>query len=79
MLGGFLAEQADELVPMIEVELRARVLGQRHRPTRIVRGVLGREAAMRGAAELALAPLLADPGGSRLAAWCWPPRLDCGS
>ena len=62
MLGGFLAEQADELVPQIELELRARVLGQRHRPTRIVRGVLGREAAMRGAAELALAPLLADPG-----------------
>ena len=62
VLGGFLAEQADELVPQIEVELRARVLGQRHRPTRIVRGVLGREAAMRGAAELALAPLLADPG-----------------
>ena len=55
VLGGFLAEQADELVPGDRGELRARVLGQRHRPARIVRGVLGREAAMRGAAELALA------------------------
>jgi len=61
VLGGFLAEEGDALVPGVEAELRARVIGQRHRPVAVVRGVLGRQAAMRGAADLALAPVLADP------------------
>jgi predicted NBD/HSP70 family sugar kinase len=62
ILGGFLAPLAAHVAPAIEEELRGRVLGSgRHLP-QLIASPLGPEAAVRGAAALALARVIDDPG-----------------
>jgi predicted NBD/HSP70 family sugar kinase len=62
VLGGFLAPLAAHLAPAAEEELRGRVLGAARRMPRLITSPLGPEAAVRGAAALALARLVDDPG-----------------
>jgi predicted NBD/HSP70 family sugar kinase len=62
VLGGFLAPLAAHLAPAAEEELRSRVLGAGRRMPRLITSPLGPEAAVRGAAALALARLVDDPG-----------------
>jgi predicted NBD/HSP70 family sugar kinase len=62
VLGGFLAQLGPHLRPAAEAELRARVLGAGRGLPDVLISPLGAEAASRGAAALALAAVLADPG-----------------
>jgi predicted NBD/HSP70 family sugar kinase len=62
VLGGFLAPLAAHLAPAAEEEMRGRVLGAGRRLPRLITSPLGPEAAVRGAAALALAQLVDDPG-----------------
>ena len=62
VLGGFLAPLAAHLAPAAEEEMRGRVLGAGRRMPDLITSPLGPEAAVRGAASLALARLVDDPG-----------------
>jgi predicted NBD/HSP70 family sugar kinase len=62
VLGGFLAPLAAHLAPAAQEELRARLLGAGRRLPDLITSPLGPEAAVRGAAALALAQLVDDPG-----------------
>jgi predicted NBD/HSP70 family sugar kinase len=62
VLGGFLAELAPYLTPSAGEELRRRMLGSGRGLPDVLASPLGPEAASRGAAALALRPVLADPG-----------------
>jgi predicted NBD/HSP70 family sugar kinase len=62
VLGGFLAPLAAHLAPAAEEEMRGRVLGAGRRMPDLITSPLGPEAAVRGAAALALARLVDDPG-----------------
>ena len=62
ILGGFLANLAAHLVPAAETEMRARVLAAGRGLPDLVTSPLGPEAAVRGAAALALSRVIADPG-----------------
>jgi predicted NBD/HSP70 family sugar kinase len=62
VLGGFLAELAPFLAPSAGEELRGRVLGAGRGLPDVLASPLGPEAASRGAAALALRPVLTDPG-----------------
>jgi predicted NBD/HSP70 family sugar kinase len=62
VLGGFLAQLAPYVRPAAEEELQRRVLGARRGMPDVLTSPLGPEAASRGAAVLALAAVLADPG-----------------
>jgi predicted NBD/HSP70 family sugar kinase len=61
VLGGYLATLADWLAPGIERELAVRVLSSEWDGQRVVTSALGAEAAVRGAAALALQRVYADP------------------
>ena len=62
VLGGFLAPLAAHLAPAAQEEMRGRVLGAGRRMPDLITSPLGPEAAVRGAAALALARLVDDPG-----------------
>jgi len=62
VVGGYFATLAPWLIPGIEQELDARVLASHWDGTRVLTSVLGAEAAVRGAAALALRRVFADPG-----------------
>jgi predicted NBD/HSP70 family sugar kinase len=62
VLGGFLAQLAPYLTPAACEELQRRMLGSGRGLPDVVASPLGPEAASRGAAALALRPVLADPG-----------------
>jgi predicted NBD/HSP70 family sugar kinase len=62
VLGGFLAPLSEHLKPAAETELRERVLGAGRGLPALLTSPLGPEAAVRGAAALALDRVLADPG-----------------
>jgi predicted NBD/HSP70 family sugar kinase len=62
ILGGFLAPLSAHLVPAAREELRARVLGAGRGLPELITSPLGPEAAVRGAAALALTRVLRDPG-----------------
>jgi predicted NBD/HSP70 family sugar kinase len=62
VLGGFLAPLARHMAPAAEAELRARVLGAGRGLPALLTSPLGPEAAVRGAAGLALGRVVADPG-----------------
>ena len=61
IVGGYLARLGDWLVPGLEAELAARVLAAEWDAPRVVTSALGAEAAVRGAAALALRRVLDDP------------------
>ena len=61
VLGGYYATLAEWLVPRIERELAARVLGARWSSCCVLVSELGERAAVRGAAALSLHEVLADP------------------
>jgi predicted NBD/HSP70 family sugar kinase len=65
VLGGYFALVADWLVPRIERELADHVLGARWSECRVLVSELGEEAAVRGAAALALHEVLANPTAVR--------------
>jgi predicted NBD/HSP70 family sugar kinase len=62
VLGGFLAPLAAHLAPAADAEMRRRVLGARRGLPELITSPLGPEAAVRGAAALALARVVDDPG-----------------
>ena len=62
VVGGYFATLATWLIPGLEEELHARVLAAEWDPPRVVISALGAEAAVRGAAALALRRVFADPG-----------------
>jgi predicted NBD/HSP70 family sugar kinase len=62
VVGGYFATLAEWLVPGLREELDARVLAAEWDPPRVVISALGAEAAVRGAAALALRRVFADPG-----------------
>jgi predicted NBD/HSP70 family sugar kinase len=61
VVGGYFATLAEWLVPGLREELDARVLAAEWDPPRVVISALGAEAAVRGAAALALRRVFADP------------------
>jgi predicted NBD/HSP70 family sugar kinase len=61
VVGGYFATLAPWLVPGLEAELEARVLSSEWDAPRVVTSALGPEAAVRGAAGLALRRVFADP------------------
>ncbi|MFP4513149.1 MAG: ROK family protein [Acidimicrobiales bacterium] len=61
VLGGTLADDADDLAPMVAERLREQTLGGRWRPCSVVRSSLGVDAALVGAATIALDEVIADP------------------
>ena len=61
VVGGYLARLGEWLVPGLEAELAARVLSSEWDVPRVVTSALGAEAAVRGAAALALRRVLEDP------------------
>jgi predicted NBD/HSP70 family sugar kinase len=61
VLGGYFATFAEWLVPRIERELHDHVLGARWSRCAMLVSELGDQAALRGAAALALHEVLADP------------------
>jgi predicted NBD/HSP70 family sugar kinase len=61
VLGGIYAPLLAELGPLIEAELRERVLTAGLAPTRLRAAALGADAAMRGAAELVIRSVQDDP------------------
>jgi predicted NBD/HSP70 family sugar kinase len=61
VVGGYLARLGEWLVPGLEAELAARVLSSEWDVPRVVTSALGAEAAVRGAAGLALRRVLEDP------------------
>jgi predicted NBD/HSP70 family sugar kinase len=62
VVGGYFATLAEWLLPGLREELDARVLAAEWDPPRVVISALGAEAAVRGAAGLALRRVFADPG-----------------
>jgi predicted NBD/HSP70 family sugar kinase len=62
VVGGYFATLARWLMPGLQEELDARVLAAEWDPPRVVTSALGAEAAVRGAAALALRRVYADPG-----------------
>jgi predicted NBD/HSP70 family sugar kinase len=62
VVGGYFAPLARWLVPGVQEELDARVLSSEHDGPRVLTSALGGEAAVRGAAALALRRVYADPG-----------------
>ncbi len=62
VVGGYFATLAQWLLPGLREELDARVLAAEWDAPRVVISALGAEAAVRGAAALALRPVFADPG-----------------
>jgi predicted NBD/HSP70 family sugar kinase len=62
VVGGYFATLAQWLLPGLREELDARVLAAEWDPPRVVISALGAEAAVRGAAALALRRVFADPG-----------------
>jgi predicted NBD/HSP70 family sugar kinase len=62
VIGGYFATLARWLAPGIEEELDARVLSSKWDGPRVLTSALGGEAAVRGAAALALRRVYADPG-----------------
>jgi predicted NBD/HSP70 family sugar kinase len=63
ILGGMLADVFDEVARDVHRELPAAALRPSAEQVRLVVPALGRDSALLGAAELAFAPLLADPLG----------------
>jgi predicted NBD/HSP70 family sugar kinase len=61
VLGGIYAPLAADLGPLIDVELRRRVLTAELAPARLRAAALGTDAAMRGAAELVIRSVQDDP------------------
>ena len=61
VLGGYFAHVAEWLVPRIEHELAAHALAARWSPCDVLVSTLGEEAAVHGAASLALQDVLANP------------------
>ena len=61
VFGGLFGRILPYVTSIVEAELDRRALAAPRRLVRIVRSELGVEAALRGAAELAMEPLLADP------------------
>lgn len=61
VLGGYLASSFDLMAPAIGAELETRALGVSRRGVRVVPAVLGADAPLVGAAELAAEWVLADP------------------